>query len=810
MGSGSQAPVRTFGELLRQHRLAAGLAQDTLAERAHLSVETISALERGVRQKPYLETIALLAEALDLSSVDRAELERAADRRITEPLSNNLPVARTSFVGRERDAADVKELLQSYRLLTLVGSGGVGKTRLAIQVGTEVLDRYPDGVWFVDFAPISDRELVASVVAQALGMSQRQGRRIDEMIPQWLRHKQLLLIFDNCEHVLETTAVLADAILTLAPEVRIIATSRQAFDVSGEAVHHLKSLAVPPAAIELTRDSALRYSAIALFVDRATAADTRFALNDENAPAIAEICRRLDGIALTIELAAARVNVLSIPNLAQRLNERFTLLTGRNRSALPRQKTLTALLDWSYDLLSPQEQRLFARLGIFAGGFDLNAVTAACGAGELNETGTFDLLASLTEKSLVVTDTTRERERYRLLETTAAYALEKLDATGERERFERRHAEYFCAQAQAADQRFGSGSTLAWRAGVEAELDNYRAALEWAVTRRNDAALGGTIAGALERLWREAGLVAEGRYWIELALPLVSEREHPAIAGRLQLALSLFSAGKLRYEAAERAMELYQSVNDVRGAVRARGLRAFALVQMGNLDEAREATAAVLEASRELGDGRNVAYSLNQLASIEASRGDLRAAREAGAQALSGMKARGDEFGIALVLGFMAEMEFAAGDAEHALRLAQEALEVGSPGKNLTLTATWQVNIAAYSIALNDLSSARAAAHEGLRISRRVRNESSLAIAFQHLASLATIGGDSRRGARLLGHVDARYDELGMKRETTEQRSYDTLMAMLRESLDNKEIEMLATEGAVWSEDRAVAEALKV
>jgi predicted ATPase len=305
--------------------------------------------------------------------------------RSLDALPNNLPIARTSFVGREHDVADVKEFLERTRLLTLVGSGGVGKTRLALQVGAELLDRYPDGVWFVDFAPITDPELVSSIIAKVLGMSQQQDRRVDESISRWLKRKKLLLIFDNCEHVLETVAGIAASILNTAPEVRILATSRQGLDIGGEVVHRLPSLPLPSQVAGLTPDEALRYGAIVLFVDRATAADTRFALTDDSAPIVAEICRRLDGIPLAIELAAARVKVLSIPHLAQRLNERFKILTGGSRDALPRQKTLTALIGWSYDLLSPQEQLLFTRLGIFSGGFALDAVTAVCPGEGLDE-----------------------------------------------------------------------------------------------------------------------------------------------------------------------------------------------------------------------------------------------------------------------------------------------------------------------------------------------------------------------------------------------------------------------------------------
>ncbi len=695
-------------------------------------------------------------------------------------------------------------------MLTLVGSGGVGKTRLAIQVGAELLDRYPDGVWFVDFAPISDPELVASVVAQAVGMIQQQGRRVDEAIPPWLKRKKLLLIFDNCEHVLERLVMLADAILTTAPDVRILATSRQGLDISGEAVHRLPSLAVPVEATGLTTDEALRYGAVALFVDRAKAANTRFVLSDDNAPNVVEICRRLDGIALAIELAAARVKVLSIPSLAQRLGERFKLLTGGSRDVLPRQKTLTALIDWSYDLLTPQEQILFNRLGVFAGGFGLDAATAVCGGEDLDELEVLNLLSSLTDKSLVVADTSGEAERYRLLESTAAYALEKLAAAAERKRMARRHAAYFLERAQAARERRGTGSTIAWLAGIEVELDNFRAVLEWALKQDNDAVLGGAIAGALSGLWVNGGLAVEGRYWIMLALARISEAEQPAIAARLQFALSNVLSGKHCYDAAQRALQLYESVGDLRGAALAQRLRGVGLFQMGRLEEAREATAQALAASRSCADAGSTALCLGLLAVVEKGRGDLGAARELYAQSLAGQKALGNELGTALVLGDMAELEFAAGDSKQALRFANEALEIDSRGKNVKNVAIGYNNIAAYRIVLDDQEGARKSARDGLRFARQVQDELQIAIAAQHLALLAALTGDPRRGAQLLGYVNAQYGQLGMQREATEQWGHDELLAVLGESLSDDEIKKLATEGGAWSEDRAVEEALKV
>jgi predicted ATPase len=737
-----------------------------------------------------------------------SHVEPTQSRDVAE--RSNLPVAPNAFVGREHDVAEVKELLDHHRLVTLVGSGGVGKTRLALQVGAELLDRYSDGVWFVDFAPIADPELVSSVTAQALGMSQQEGRRVDESIPLWLKRKKLLLIFDNCEHVLETVASLAAAILATAEEVRIVATSRQALGIAAEEPVRIPSLDVPHAIADLGATKVMEFAAVALFVSRATTADRSFVLTDDTAPIVADICRRLDGIPLAIELAAARVKVLPVPRLAERLNERFKILTGGSRDALPRQKTLSALLDWSYDLLTEQEQRLFARLGIFAGGFDLDAATNVCGGDGLDELDILDLVGSLTDKSLVVADTTGDHERYRLLESTAAYALEKLSTSGERDTLSRRHAEYFRDQAEAAEECYGTGSTFAWLAGVELELDNYRSALTWALTQGNDAVLGGASAGALQWLWYNAGLAIEGRYWIGLALERVSEAEQPRVAARLWSALSSLSSGKRRHDSAERAIDLYASAADARGVARAQRFLAYALMQMGRLDGAQTMIEQALAASRASGDSWNVANCLVLQGSIEGDCGNVRAARDLYAQALAAYKALGNESRTAIVLANVAELEFADGHPAQALRAANEAQEIQLRGKNAASIANSHCNIAAYRIALGDLTEARDSAREALRIARQARHEASIAVALQHLAVLGALGGAARRGARLLGYVDAQYVALGQQREPTEQWSYDKLMAGLRETLNADEIATLGADGAAWSEDQAVEEALQV
>ncbi|HKE36971.1 MAG TPA: tetratricopeptide repeat protein, partial [Candidatus Baltobacteraceae bacterium] len=683
-------------------------------------------------------------------------------------------------------------------------------TRLALQVGTELIDLYPDGVWFVDFAPITDPELVSSITAQALGMSQQEGRRVDEAIPIWLKRKKLLLIFDNCEHVVETVASLAGAILATAQDVRVVATSRQALDIAGEEIVRIPSLDVPHTVADLTAAAVVEFAAVALFVARARSIDESFALTDDTAPIVADICRRLDGIPLAIELAAARVKVLSIPHLAERLNERFKILTGGSRDALPRQKTLTALLDWSYDLLTAQEQLLFARLGIFAGGFGLDAATNVCGGDGLDEIDILDILASLTDKSLVVADTSAEHERYRLLESTAAYALEKLSALGQCDEMARRHAGYFRQHALAADARVGAGSMFAWLAGVELELDNYRAALAWALTHGNDAVLGGAIAGALSSVWSQGGLVVEGRYWIGLALERVSEAEQPRVAARLCLALCGLSSGKRLHDSAERALQLYTSVSDARGEARAQRQLAYGLSQTGRLDEAKSTIEQALAVSRACGDASGVANCLDTHATLARQLGDISAARELYAQALAAYRALENESGTAVVLINLAEVEFDDGHFEQALRAASEGLDIDVRGKNAMSIAVDYANITAYRIALSDLVGARAAACEGLRLARKVRHEPLIAITLQHLAVLAALDGDARRAARLLGYVDAQNTALGLQREPTEQWGYDKIMTALRETLSEDEITTLAAEGTAWSEDQAAAEALQV
>jgi tetratricopeptide (TPR) repeat protein len=432
-----------------------------------------------------------------------------------------------------------------------------------------------------------------------------------------------------------------------------------------------------------------------------------------------------------------------------------------------------------------------------------------CDGDSGDEIGVMDLLASLTHKSLIVADTTGELERYHLLESTRAYALEKLIAVVEHEQMARRHAEYFCDRALAADACYGTGSTLVWIANAELEIDNYRAALDWAFTGGRDPALGGAIAGALGRLWSSGGLGVEGRFWVGKAQAMLGVG-HPEVAARLWLALSALNTGKRKVEYAERSMDLFQSVGDEFRYAWASCSLAYGLFQMGRLEDADAANARALAVCSRLGSEAVAASMLSQQATVKHYRGDVNAARESFAQALTIYKSLGDEGGIAHVLGNLAELEFKDGHAEEALRLACDGLEILPRARNARLFAIAYSNIAAYRLALGDLVGAGEAAREGLHRSHRLHDPLQIPITLQHLALLAALRGDARRASLLGGYVDAQFVVLGNDREYTEMWGYDKLITTLHAHMSDAEISKLAAEGAAWSEDQAIDEAHKI
>lgn len=445
---------------------------------------------------------------------------------------NNLPLQVTSFYGRDDDIGEIKDQVSHHGLVTISGAGGVGKTRLAIQCAAELVDQFDDGVWVADLAPVNEQQSMLSVVAQALGTNQAARLLDNDAVVSWLKHKRLLLILDNCEHLLDPVARLVDAIDRHCSGVHVLATSRQALAITGEKVFRLPSLAVPETPANYNPDTAIFFSAVALFVDRASLADRTFQLHRQNVEAVVSICRRLDGIPLALELAAARLRTMSVSSLAHRLDACFKILTAGSRTALPRQQTLRALIDWSYNLLDPQERMLFSRLAVFAGPFTLDNVESICSGEGIDTEAILDLLSSLTDKSLVLVATASNEERYYLLETTRDYACEKLNESGLRDRLKRSYADYYLAVAKDFERCCDTMELSAWLSRVMSESRHFRAVLEWSIAEDHDPLLGASLAAALETYWWHV-LEAEGRYWIETAFPRIDAAAHPEIAARL-------------------------------------------------------------------------------------------------------------------------------------------------------------------------------------------------------------------------------------------------------------------------------------
>jgi predicted ATPase/DNA-binding XRE family transcriptional regulator len=831
-----------FGILLRRYRVAAGLSQEGLAERARMSPEGVGSLERGIRRTPQRRTLELLAQALGLNADEEREFEAAASRsalprpvgmsnaargsrQAAEMPHSNLPLLLSSFVGREAELRDISALVRDHRLVTLTGTGGIGKTRTALRVGGILADNADDGVWLIELAPVGDPLMVAAAIASALGVQEVHQRPLLQTLLAFLKNKRLLVILDNCEQVITGAAIVADTLLTGCPGLRILATSREPLRAAGEYTYRIPSMGMPPpgSSDRLGAPDVAAYGAIALFTERARAADHRFALTDENAPIVVELCRRLDGIPLAIELAAARAHTLSLHALSEKLDQRFRILTAGNRAAMPRHQTMRAAIDWSYDALPALEQRAFERLSIFSGGCTLAAAAAVCAPDANGEADVdvLELVSSLVDKSLVAADLERREPRYSLLESFRHYAREKLVARDERQIVARRHAVAYLDIAERLNRAYDTEYDGVWLAQARDEMDNWRAALEWSLGKRRDVSLGIRLAGALGPVWTRRAAV-EGRRWIGMALQTAAAERAttpPAVVARLELAdaniamhLTLW---KPMLASARRALELFQRVDDRRGTAEAQIIAGRALALLGRPQEAEAYLATALESCEALSIPRLTGTALESLAMARMTAGDIAGSRPLYHKAMSVFETVDAEQSMANVTSNLAGMEFRGGDAESALRLATDALSTHR-ALNDPRVALLLCNLAAYLIVLRRFDEARAYALEGLAVASERHMEVPVTWALQHLAAVAVfrpghperVGADRRRAARILGFVDARLAALETSRKYTEQQEYDSVVAALRETLGAQALTTLMTAGASMTEVRAIETAL--
>lgn len=739
--------------------------------------------------------------------------------RSLDALPNNLPLQLTTLIGRENDVAQIKNLLGKARLLTLVGTGGVGKTRLALHAAAELLDEFPDGVWFIELARVSNPDSVADAVASELHLSEEASQSVIDGLLAGLKYKRTLLIFDNCEHVVSAAAAVVESILHACPNVKVMATSREGLSVSGEEVLRVASLMVPDATEKPNARDASRYGAVALFLARATAVEKTFALTDENSSGVTDICRTLDGIPLAIELAAVRIQALSVHQLSARLKERFRILTGGSRTALPRHQTMRALIDWSYDLLTSTEKTVLRRVAVFAGTFTLEAASEICSDQQIKTWDVLELLSSLISKSLVAAELCGSQQQYRLLESTRQYAAEKLAESGEDDRLHRRHAEHFLSIAERANEAWDNPPMREWYASLERDLDNLRAAMDWGAQDRGTKPLGAALVGALLHFWEDGQLFSEGVQRARSALQTVDVRTDRAIVARLWLTEATLLPHAQRFarsvkpdaspEAATTALELYTSLQSPEGiacCLRARGTLHYVRRQY---EESRTDLVEAANMFRSHDHLRMLGRTLHSLARTLLLSGRAEESRPIYLEALEITRSQGDDSGTSEILSNLAESEFQLGTVHRALLFAQESLEL-IRGNNLPKSLTFQLcNMASYLIELGKFDEARSAALEALRYARQSGQfPIQIATSLLYLALIHSKTADPRCAARLAGYVEGVYKRHEWVPEYTERHQLDKLLAFQHSQLSNAELNAVMMQGAALGEEQAIEEAI--
>jgi predicted ATPase/class 3 adenylate cyclase len=732
---------------------------------------------------------------------DKAQrVVRSGERWLpVDELPNNLPQQATTFIGRERELREVKDLFSRTRLLTLLGMGGLGKTRLSLQAAAELRHRFPDGTWFVDLAPLSDESLVIGEVAQVLGVREEPGRPLLETLCTFLKPRQALLLLDNCEHVTEVVGRLTAAVLRAAPQVQILASSREALHVPGEQVYPVLPLPQPAPGDDLTR---LREStAVRLFVDRVRLQRPGFQLTETDAPTVAELVRRLEGIPLAIELAAARARMMSLGDINSRLKDRYKLLTGGGKVLLERQQTLRALVDWSYDLLHDHERLLLARLSVFSGGFDMAAAEQICGTEPLAPEDVLDLLGALADKSLLMLDEQDLVTRYRMLETIRDYAREKLEQFGDGGAIRARHCDYFFGVAKAVrDGLNGPDQVESIRRG-EADLDNVRAAIALALQGGADAFLAVKFAVALQGFWTLRGYVSEGRQVVRAALALEA-----VTASELAQAHALYVGAALAYcqsdhvearRMLEHCLALRRTLGDELSVAGTLSTLSMARLLAGDVDGAAATEREGLEIFRRLGERRGQAIGLLHLAQIAVFRGDDEDARALLADCLDLARAidnREIEGECELVLG---EIAYETGDPVAAGNHLKRSLVVCSDAgdKRGEANATWWLG--KISLASGDVATARQRLETARRAFEAFEMREALLDCLEDLAAVELAEGQAERAARIAGSCARSRERLKIARAARRERRWNA-----------KEQEIRSASGpeafaAAWEEGQA-------
>jgi predicted ATPase/DNA-binding XRE family transcriptional regulator len=781
----------SFGTWLRQRRRMLDLTQKALADQVGCAEITVRQMEADAL-KPSKGLALILLEKLNMPSGEHEAWLRfarglsgfpdnSAVSLENKPLTN-LPATLSTFIGREKERDEVIGFLKNNRLVTLTGAGGIGKTRLSIQVASGLLNDYPDGIWLVDLAPLSDPTLVPTAVLTTLGLIEQGARSPVSILIDFLRTKRVLLILDNCEHLIQACAQLAETSLHACPDLQILATSREALNIDGEKVYLVPSLTSPDS-LQATLETLANYEAVQLFLERAKSALANFRLTRANMPAIALICYHLDGIPLAIELAAARVKLLQVEEIAARLYDRFRLLTGGARTALPRHQTLRAMIDWSHDLLPEEERVLFRRLSVFAGGWTLEAAEQVASgkwqvesdispiARDLQPETIFDLLTSLFNKSLIIAEREQGKEtRYRMLETIRQYANEKLWTAGEGEIMRQQHLTYFVELAEKAEPHLRAFHMVMWLDWLEIELDNMRVALEWAQESDNEAQL--RLASALLQFWEIRGHKKEGIDWLErgLAIEAMERGDQFLTPSRAMIrGKALNASGPLLHmtlgvEKAATRLKESLALHEELGPAGKQGM-AYALLRLGSIPGGSNRQVSLLEQSlklfREIGDKFGTAESLMQLV-YQGNKDDCKRAVMLTEEQLALRRQIGDQAGIASALMNLGELAFLQGEYQRAIILFEECL-----AGFRALGDKWDLgfNISAYGdICLwqGDYERATTIYEEAIICAQNIGDRMLIALNVYSLGAIAWFRGNYARATQMITDSLAVFRDIGL------------------------------------------------
>src|SRR5713226_4338501 len=767
-------------------------AEPIVAQNREAPAPLCWAIERCLAKEPDKRYVSTRELARELAAIRDRFSEKPAMHVETRP--TNLPVLRTGFVGREKEVAAAKELLlrQDVRLVTVTGPGGIGKTRLAVEVAGGLIEMFPGGIHFVPLSPLSDPGLIASVIVQTLGIREAGGQSPLEILKKNLQDSwraPMLFLLDNFEHLVQAAPIVAE-LLAMGPHLKILVTSRAALHVYGEHEFPVPPLALPDSRSVPSVEVLSQYPAVALFIQRAVAAKPDFELNRENASAITEICVRLDGLPLAIELAAARIKVLSPSSMLTRLTSRLQLLTGGSRDLPQRQQTLRAAMDWSYDLLCAAEQKLFRRLSVFVGGCNLEGVEAVCDTKGDLDLGLLDGMASIVDNSLAQQVEQAGESRFVMLETIREYALEKLEASGEKAVTKRSHAAYCLVLAEEEALERCSGEGAEWLERFALEHDNFRAALDW-LTETGDADWGLRLGNALFRFWEIREYLAEGRERLGRLLKLAGATAPTKARTRALFAAGVLAGGQGDYASSQTLLsesrDIARQLDDKTGI--AVSLNALAVVARDQPD--LPAAFALFEESlllwRELGDQKAVARSLSNLANIAKLQGSHDLARALYAECISIFRGLGDRTGVAWSLNYQGDVARDQGESVAARTLYEQALAIFRELGDRWGIAGTVADLGSLAREQGDYSQAHSLYRESIKIFQELEHKRGIARLLECFACLSAVQHHAVRSLRLAGAAAALRQSIGAPLTPAEQAKLEHILGLAREMLSGAE-----------------------